>query len=112
MQLKGYQPLRVVPNPQRAEPEINDLAYLRQPYRAKLREKSPNDGSDGEAGEDDGAPLNYERSNAGASLPRNTNAANIAAVNSNADLLNDWKNFRETVRGNISKAEAGSAIAI
>ena len=83
------------------------MAYLRKPYRARLRENNPNDGSDGEAGKEDGAPSNYDRSNAGASLPRNTTAA--AA---NTDILNDWKNFRETVRGNISKAEAGNTVAI
>ena len=59
-----------------------------------------------EAGKEDGAPSNYDRSNAGASLPRNTTNTN------KADILNDWKNFRDSVRGNISKAEAGNTISI
>ena len=79
---------------------------MRKPYRAYLRENNQNDGSDGEAEKEDGAPSNYDRSNAGTSLPRNTTTTN------KADILNDWKNFRDTVRGNITKAEAGNTIDI
>ena len=71
---------------------------MRKPYRAHLRENNQNDGSDGEAGKEDGAPSNYDRSNAGAS--------------NKADILTDWKNFRDTVRSNMSKAEAGNTISV
>ena len=87
----------------------NDLAYLRRPYRGYggSRERSYHS-NDGQDEKEDGAPIDYSRSNV-ASRERITGVvAAQKGTEYNQDLLHDWKSFRENVRdkvGNMGKTE-------